>query len=132
MYSWHAWIVLSESTTESDEGSLSHKLELLRAEVRERRLYTVPEDPVCAVNYDHLFQCSGSHNHRGDAHERLISIVQWIAERLPGSHGLIYWRDDEILGNSVYNGYNVIVVARGRLHHRYDPFLSPTVPNIED
>ena len=132
MYLWHAWIVLSESTIESNEGSLITKVNQLRDLVQEKQLYAVPNDPICTVNVDHVFQCSGSHNHRGDAHDRLVSVIAWIADRLPGSYGLIYWCDDEIPGTRVFDGYNVIVLARGKIANRYDPFLSPITPNVED
>jgi hypothetical protein len=132
MYGWYAWIRLAETTVEDDEGSLMLKLDQLRALVSEKHLYTVPANPVCAVNYDYLFQCSGSHNHRGDAHDRLVSIITWIADMLPGSHGLVYWYDDEKPGRDVFDGYKVMGVARGRILHRYDPFLSPINPVVED
>ncbi len=131
MYNYHLWIVLSESTEESDTGGLAEKIEQLRELVTER-VTVQPQDPVNQVNYDWVFQCSASHNHKGDAHQRLESLLAWITEYLPGSFGLVYWNDDEdeIPENS--EAFRVLVIARGGITERNDNFLSPIVPTIED
>jgi len=131
MYEYHLWIVLSESTAESDEGGLLQKLGRLRSLVRDT-LHPAPAEAVHAVNYQHVLQCSVARNHRGDSHERLMAVLTWITTELPGSHGLVYWYDDEPHEGSLFDGFRVIVLARGQLAHRYDPFLSPLVPVVED
>jgi hypothetical protein len=132
MYNWHACIELADSTDESNIVRTDELSAELCRKISALRLYCVPEQPVVRVNGMRLFQCSGSHNHRGDAHIRLLEIVEWIAEVLPGSHGLVYWYDDEMPGRTIFDGYNVIVIARGGVVHRYDPFLSPRAPTVED
>lgn len=132
MYSYHLWIVLRESTTESDTGSLSSKLADLSALIGKKMASAVPSSPLSAINNEHVLQCSASHNHRGDVHDRLLSVLEWLAHTLPGSYGLVYWNDDERPGRHVYDGYNVLVVARGSVAQRYDPFLSPVAPVVED
>ncbi|HET9958476.1 MAG TPA: Imm7 family immunity protein [Polyangiaceae bacterium] len=129
MYSYHLWIVLAESTQENDIGGLQDKINGLRTLLAES-LDTRPEHPIIKVNCDWLFQCSVSHNHKGDAQERLESVLRWITRRLPGSYGLVYYRDDEDPREA--NSYRVLVVSRGGVVERTDPFLSPVVPTIED
>ncbi|HXA18391.1 MAG TPA: Imm7 family immunity protein [Thermoanaerobaculia bacterium] len=132
MYSYHLWILLRESTREAEESSLIRKLDQLKAVVAEKLRDVVPEYPIHPLNYEHLLQGSVSHNRRGDSHDRMLSVLAWIADELPGSYGLVYWYDDEVPGRSFYDGYNVIVIARGSLMHRHDPFLSPVAPVVED
>ncbi|WP_165243851.1 Imm7 family immunity protein [Paludisphaera soli] len=133
MYGYHLWIVLSESTEESDCGSLERKAGELRSLIGER-LTCKPnaEGSVQAVNLSLVFQCSGSANHRGEEHDSLLHVLRHIATELPGSHGLVYWYDDEEPGRDRFDGYRAIVVARGRLQDRFDPFLSPITPHVED
>jgi hypothetical protein len=131
VYDYHLWIVLRESTEESDCGSLERQAEDLRRLIRER-LTCKPEECIQSVNYSLIFQCSASTNHRSQDHESLLTVLRHIAARLPGSYGLVYWSDDEDPGRDQFDGYRVIVVARGRLHDRFDPFLSPIIPHVED
>jgi hypothetical protein len=129
MYGYHLWIVLSESTQESDVGTLAQKIQALRVLVSEE-LASLSAEPICQVNCDWVFQCSVSRNHKGGEHERLQRILAWIVDRLPGSYGLVYVRDDE--DSVVSDLYSVLVIARGSVEERADVFLSPIVPTIED
>ncbi|MFC3832095.1 Imm7 family immunity protein [Deinococcus rufus] len=52
--------------------------------------------------------------------------------RLRASFGLLYWRDDEGDVPAGENNFQVIVMTRGQLTTRLDPFLSPTIPGTED
>ena len=131
MYTYHLWIILRESTTEADVGSLGKKLTELKTRVS-TLLQPVPDIVVTALNHEYIFQCSESHNHKGDVHERLLKVIEWLTKALSGSYGLIYWYDDEMQGVNRHNGYRVMVIARGRIEYRNDPFLSPVVPVIED
>jgi hypothetical protein len=132
MYYVHAWLILRESTTEDESESLFNKIAQLGNLMQDKLNDCVPNEPIMQVNFEHILQFSVSHNHRGNAYDRLISVLTWIARELPGSYGLVYWYDDETPGRSNYDGYNVVVVARGQLMNRYDPFLSPIAPVVED
>jgi hypothetical protein len=131
MYSYHLWVVLSESTEESDFGSLDNEVKGLRSLI-DKTLICKPKDCIHSVNHLVVFQCSGSANHRGEDHDALLTVLRHITKKLPGSYGLVYWLDDENPGNACFDGYRVIVIARGQLLERFDPFLSPTNPTIED
>lgn len=136
MYGYHLWIDLAETTEESDCGALEQKAAELQLLVREK-LRCKPADCIFDVNGSKVWQCSGSTNHRGSAHAALLDVLQFVIEKLPGSHGLVYWSDDE--RTDKYEGvdrsdvgYRVIVIARGQMHERFDPFLSPRNPVVED
>ena len=88
-----------------------------------------PKECISQVNFAFVLQCSGGANHRGTNHDALMSVLRHISEMLPGSHGLVYWSDDE---GSESNAYRVIVIGRGQLHEHPDPFLSPKVPTVAD
>lgn len=59
-------------------------------------------------------------------------FLEYVAQLLPGSFGLLYERDEEMTGAPGQNGFRVRVMARGELSLRLDPFLSPLQPVIED
>ena len=117
MYTYHIWIVLSESTEESDCGSLEKESADLQQLVQQS-LNCKPANCIQNVNYSKVFQCSGSANHRGEDHNTLMTVLRHIARTLPGSYGLVYWRDDEDPGIDSFDGYRVIVMARGHLQDR--------------
>ena len=131
MYDYHLWIILRESTEESDCGSLHKKINDLQ-HLADQKLICKPSMCIHDINYSVVMQCSGGANHRGNDHQSLLEVLEWIAEALPGSYGLVYWSDDEIPGRSIFDGYRVIILARGRLEERCDPFLSPIAPIVED
>ena len=131
MYYYHIWLVLRESLEESDCGSLHLKSSSIQSYIN-KNLNCIPINCINYVNYSLILQCSGGANHRGDDHANMIKSLNMISELLPGSYGLIYWMDDEIPGRNNFDGFNVIVLARGCLTERYDPFLSPIAPTIEN
>jgi hypothetical protein len=57
-------------------------------------------------------------------------MLEWIGTELSGTYGLVYWSDDE--DPAVADNFQVISMARGKLRHHADPFLSPINPVIED
>lgn len=129
MFSFHVWIVLRETTVEADTGSLTRRIQQLELMVQSSLPDVVPKSRVHAVNVERVLQFSGSHNHRGDVHQRLESVLNGVAVDLPGSYGLAYCYDDE---DPAGDGFNVIVIARGSLRNERDEFLSPVIPRIED
>ena len=129
MYTWHAWIQLYDDERDRPAPYEQDALAAVRAKARELELRTSPDDPISCTNGGPLFQASGAHDHRGSAHQRLHTLLRFTLDVLPGSWGLVYWRDDETPGTDAYDGYRVLVLARGAIADRLDPFLSPlTVP----
>jgi hypothetical protein len=129
MYQYSAWITLRDSTYEGDNEKLHAGIAQVSIALRALSS-VVPDNPINAVNGEVLLQCSGGHNRPGQLHHQLLALLHTIAEVLPGSHGLVYWCDDEDM--RVANNYQVIVLARGKIHNEADPFLSPMNPKIED
>jgi hypothetical protein len=129
MYTYHLWIVLAESTLENDTGRLATKVQTLE-ELIAQRIGPLPRAPINQVNYETVFQCSVSRNHRGELFAGLSEVLSWITQQLPGSYGLVYLRDDE--DPELPGAFRVLVLARGRIAEHADPFLSPIVPTIED
>ncbi|HXT38297.1 MAG TPA: Imm7 family immunity protein [Chloroflexota bacterium] len=58
--------------------------------------------------------------------------LYFLYERLPGSWGLLYERDDETTAPPGPNAFRVRLLARGQIKEGTDPFLSPCRPTIED
>lgn len=133
MYYYHLWIVLDEAPEDTGYGLFQEKIEGLKHLVSQK-LICRPRNCIEEVNYRTVMQCSGGSNHGGGGqdHEDLLDVIDWIAENLPGSHGLVYWLDDEKPGRDAFDGYRVIVLARGHWRERFDPFLSPISPTVED
>jgi len=131
MHEFHAWIELSESAQESDLGQLKEKV----AELYELVADSGWHDAVFEIqnlNGGHFFTATGLINRRRSEGHRLDLFLALIARRLPGSHGLIYERDDEMPAPYGPNAYRVKVMTRGQLTEHHDPFLSPCNPVIED
>lgn len=87
---------------------------------------------VQALNGLYYLFVAGNRNHRGRTGKELDDLLAFVAAEAPGSYGLLYWRDDEDDPPAGPNNYQVTVMARGSLTLRLDPFLSPTVPTVED
>ncbi|QVQ51784.1 hypothetical protein J4H86_23955 [Spiractinospora alimapuensis] len=132
MIEFHGWVSVRESTVgfvpPNPNGSETH----------ERFLDRIDEldDDSCLVDarwVNAMFQVTlgGRHNHRGGA-ERYLEFFRWIATWAPGSYGLLYYRDDEAEHPARREEFRVLVMARGEVSERIDPFLSPCVPVIED
>ena len=139
MYSYTLWVNLAETPEEIDDGNLAVKIDQLR-ELIEVEMPRLSVEAINPANYLWIFQCSAAHNRRLDRHERLLNVINWINEHLPGSYGLVYWRDDEdhdknnkLIYSPIHaNMFRVLVIARGTVTERLDPFLSPIVPTAED
>ena len=131
MYEFHGWVALSDSTYESD-------FEVVAAGVAE--LGTLLEgfpSPLVAArieprNGQYFLSLEGLTNHKGRVAALLDEVLAYVCERLPGSYGLVYVRDDEGELEADRNVFRVRVIARGGIDERADPFLSPCRPTIED
>jgi Immunity protein 7 len=70
------------------------------------------------------------HNHGGDVPAQIDSLISWLGETFPGTHGLIYEYDDEHPINVGDNAYRVRVMVRGVLTEAPDPYFSPINPTV--
>jgi hypothetical protein len=131
MHVFHAWIELRESPQEISDGLLAEGL----AELEELAAADSWHDAVFEIrhlNGGHFFTATGFVNRRRSEGERLDLFLATIARSLPGSYGLVYEWDDEMPAPYGPNAYRVKVMARGQITERYDPFLSPIDPVVED
>lgn len=134
MFEFHGWAVLRASTSDDDEQPDLDLLKQFRAEVA--RLASASDARPPCSDFVHTsdvvwngmtsFTVSGLLNHR---REYVLQLFRWLAERGPGSYGLLYIWDDESEHPDVFRVWRL---ARGTLTEEADPFLSPPIPTLED
>jgi Immunity protein 7 len=132
LHEFHAWIGLAQSPGDDDVESL---LEAGVAQVQDLAAGSVWHDAVFDVrnlNGQYFLTATGLVNRRREEGHRLEELLSLVAERLPGSWGLVYERDDEMPHTPGPNGFRVRVISRGVITEASDPFLSPCNPVIED
>ena len=133
MYEFHGWIRLSDSTYESEREVLERGVDEVRREI-DAITWTTAGFDIVAYNWGYFLRLTGLMlRNRGES-DRIDELLALIADRLPGSYGLVYDRSDE--GDMPTppgpGAFRVRVLARGKLVERLDPFLSPVQPTIED
>ncbi|MEV4501992.1 Imm7 family immunity protein [Streptomyces klenkii] len=131
MYEFHGWFGIAESPEEADAGSLAQGLSDLR--VRLSRIRWVTGEVRLAVhNGEYFLTANGLVNRRRDEARELEALLEYVAGRFLGAYGLLYERSDDFTDPPGPGGFHVRVMARGVLQSRFDPFLSPCRPVIED
>jgi hypothetical protein len=131
MHEFHAWIGLAQSTLEDDEGLLGAAVN----EIKDLVSHSVWHDAVFEVrnlNGQYFLTATGLVNRQREEGRRLDELIALVAQRLPGSWGLVYDRDDEMSCPPGPNGFRVRIIARGVVTEKNDQFLSPCNPVIED
>ncbi|EWM10537.1 Imm7 family immunity protein [Kutzneria sp. 744] len=133
MHEFHGWFGISESAYEADEGTLAEGLAELRARVAELA-WSMGTVRVVVHNAREFLEVNGVANRRGVEAMELDRLLEHVATRFPGSYGLLYERSDDPADFDTpgVNAFRVRVMARGEIHTRLDPFLSPCNPVIED
>jgi hypothetical protein len=123
------WI--AESTEESDCGTLSEGIVLLRNRVSTIQWATAGIG-LKSYNGEHFLTLDGLVNRRRDEAYELEALIDHVASRFPGSYGVLYERADDFERPPGSGSFRVRVMARGVVQTRLDPFLSPCRPVIED
>lgn len=131
MHEFHAWFGLAQSPDEDDEAALSRAIDELGRLVESPQWHDAVFE-LRQLNGRYFLTATGLVNRRRAEGERLDRLVEFVADRLPGSWGMVYERDDEMPDPPGPNGFRVRVLARGGVVERVDPFLSPCRPVIED
>lgn len=72
----------------------------------------------------------GYSNHRAQEWHDIMAFFQLLAEKAPGSYGILSCRDDE--DESKNNAFRVFLLKKGRLTETADYYLSPCIPVIEE
>jgi hypothetical protein len=135
MFEFHGWFNILEAPyfiEDSKMKSVTTQLENYVAALEwgngENNLYA----EVRQMNGGLMLYVGGNKNHRGVIGDELDQLLEWTARIAPGSYGLLYWRDDEGDPIAGPNNFQVKVMSRGEVVTRFDPFLSPFFPVVED
>ena len=128
MHDFHAWISLAQSPFEDDDDLFAQGVEEVRSYLAGADFHTSVFE-LKTFNGATVVLANGLVNRIRVESEFLDGLLALVARVLPGSHGLVYDRADELPGP---NSFRVRVLARGVLTERGDPFLSPCNPVIED
>mgnify|MGYP000894984295 CR=1 FL=1 len=132
MYEFHGWFGLAQSPSEIDSGGLAGAIDDLRhVLVRFGPPHAVAAE-VCPLNGQYFLWMNGFLNRPRDQEAAIDDVLGFLAERLPGSWGIIYERSDEWCEPPLANSFRVRVLTRGNVSTPDDPFLSPWQPTIED
>ena len=134
MYEFHGWVTIRESPGEQgeDQQLLERLVADFRAQIRSYNWTSGGALLLDWFNGAYHVLASGLFNHADSRAVQLLELFTAVAERAPGSYGLVYVHDDEVDDLAARNRFQVWVLARGRLYYREDPFLSPYVPTVED
>lgn len=130
MFEFHGWFAIAETDSEYDNGGLALIIKDLQSLLTQTTWPSSFVDlrPLNGVYYLHL---AGYTNRPSGYHEKLHEVLTFLAQRAQGSYGLLYWQDDEDDRPPGRDHFHVVVLARGTLTERFDPFLSPRIPTIE-
>jgi hypothetical protein len=131
MYEFHGWFRLGESTYDDDVPRLQQVVSEVEA-ILAGLSWTSARFHLGNLNGEYFLTMTGLPNRRRDEAAQVDALLALIAEKLPGSYGLLYEQDDEMPVPPGPNAFRVRVLARGRISLRLDPFLSPTIPTTED
>lgn len=131
MYEFHGWIVLCESPSEIDSGSLTNALMQVRLRIAELGFDSTTAQ-MLLHNGRHTLVINGYPNRRRSEAVAVKKLLQYLADLLPGSYGLVYEGDEGVELPAGRGLFTVTVVKRGQLVSTLDPFLSPTIPAVED
>ncbi|MGQ0840007.1 Imm7 family immunity protein [Actinokineospora sp.] len=133
MHEFHGWFGLSETTEEADIGGLQNVVNEIRQLLTPHELAPMSMSwSLEPLNGQYFLIVTGNPNRRRTELALLDRALELIRDRLPGSWGLLYERDDELPVPPGPNSYQVRVLARGQFSVHLDPFLSPCNPTIED
>ena len=131
MYEFHGWATIRETPSLADEENMDKVIDSVNSFIKNLNWTSGGVLDVRQINGEYHLSVSGFTNHKGKDAEDVLSLYQFLAQKAPGSYGILFVRDDEDRsGND--NKFQVLVLARGSLKEREDPFLSPYVPIVED
>lgn len=132
MYEFHGWCCLYDTTGwDDDKAHLAQGIKRVSELINGFQWF----NGFCALksfNGIHFVHLGGFQNRPLGTDADLNALVLLITQTLPGSYGLLYWRDDENSASPGPDQWHVTVIARGEAKERFDPFLSPSIPVTTD
>jgi hypothetical protein len=134
MYEAHLWLGLRDDTYEGASDLLNERVAGLAEFVRGQQALGLPTMKVelFPLNGTYYLTADVDANRRRDEAEWIVDLIARVNADIPASWGLLYERDDETNDWPGQNAFKVTVIARGATLERFDPFLSPCDPVIED
>ena len=131
MYEFHGWIKLAESPSEIDEGGLDKKIENLE-KVLSKFEWLNGRCEIIAMNGTHVLVLNAALNRRRSEAENLSTVIKLIVNDFKGAYGIIYEYDEQVSLSYGRGIFCVKVIKRGFCETLLDPFLSPTIPVVEN
>lgn len=131
MYEYHGWIGIVVAPYDVEDET--QKLHEVANYVKNLIEQTLPAHHIAElkpINGEYMASLAGFANHRSSLASNLIHIFQEVAQKAPGSYGLLYIWDDE--DPELNNQFQVGRLARGEFKFVSDHYLSPRIPTIED
>jgi len=143
MITGNGWAVIVETDTLDDE---TDNMDAIIADIQKKVNQEWWNTSIRLVvhNAVYMLQMSFCNNHYATNAAEVIKFFEYIAQIAPGSYGLLYLQDDEgkmlsqTFQRPLEDAMNqdcvitVLVMARGQVVRRKDPFLSPTIPRTEE
>jgi hypothetical protein len=131
MFEFHGWFTISETPEDYDVGGLETIIVNLRKYLDAMEWPSGFAD-LRVLNGIPFLSITGHPNRPRNYHQHLDALLTFIKQHAPGSYGLLYWRDDEDDRPPGRDNFHVHVLAKGTVVERFDPFLSPAIPTIEN
>jgi hypothetical protein len=120
MFEWHGWIAIHSS----EEDQIPNKQFLSHLEQDIASLHwSSGMAEVRAFNGTHFLYLHGNTNRFPDWHKQIQKILNDIVVNASGSHGIIYWCDDELQNQTTRNCFHVIALRGSQISTYLDPFL---------
>lgn len=131
MFEYHGWmcIVVAPYDVEDEDEKLHQIVNYIR-ELIDR---TLPKHHIAhlkPINGEYMACFAGFMNHSTPGAEAVINIFREVAQKAPGSYGLLYIWDESV--RELNNEFQVGKLARGKFEILEDRYLSPRIPTIED
>jgi hypothetical protein len=134
MYEFNGWAVLKVSAAEKPDGAIG------RARIAEwtsrlsKYRWTGPHIDIIDLDEQVCLRAAGMLNRNRGESDDLHELFADIARELPGSYGLLYESYDEADLSEPPGefAFRVLVLQKGMVSVRLDPFLSPTMPLLEN
>lgn len=127
----HGWVTLRYTCENSDEALVKeeeHQQDIKRKVEEKAESCGFSASEVCFFqSYGEIFMTVCGFKWHYDECSEVISLYEYIAEIAKGSYGLLYVNSER-----EENQFRVLVLRKGSLEWRDDPFLSPLIPMIED
>lgn len=131
MFEFHGWFVIKETLEDRFEDNTTQIISDLRSLLNPLEWASGAFD-LKPFNGMYCLNITGHANRPRRYHQDIDQLLNFLAQKTPGSYGLLYWRDDEDDSSPGRTNFHVRVLARGTIVDRFDPFLSPAVPTIEE